>query len=99
MMSDKPKMYRGEVRGNINNNRSIYASYNDKKEIKVYDNSEIRKKLDDIYNSSTFIYRTKVNIVMNGEVLTKKIIGVYNNNLVTIDNEQIPISMIKDIYK
>ena len=98
-MSDKPKMYRGEVRGDINNNRSIYASYNDKKDIRVYDSSEVRKKIDDIFNSSTFIYRTKVNIVMNGELLVKKVIGVYNNNLVTIDNEHIPISMIDDIYK
>ena len=98
-MSDKPKMYRGEIRRDINNNRSIYASYNDKKDIRVYDSSEVRKKIDDIFNSSTFIYRTKVNIVVNGEVLVKKVIGVYNNNLVTIDNEHIPISMIDDIYK
>ena len=99
MMSDKPKMYRGIIRKDINNNRSIYTSYNDRKDIRVYDSSEVRKKIDDIFNSSTFIYRTKVNIVVNGEVLVKKVIGVYNNNLVTIDNEQIPISMIKDIYK
>lgn len=99
MMSDKPKMYRGNIKKDINNNRSIYASYNDKKDIRVYDSSEVRKKIDDIFNSSTFIYRTKVNIVVNGEVLVKKVIGVYNNNLVTIDNEHIPISMIDDIYK
>ena len=98
-MSDKPKMYRGSIRKDINNNRSIYASYNDKKDIRVYDSSEVRKKIDDIFNSSTFIYRTKVNIAVNGEVLVKKVIGVYNNNLVTIDNEHIPISMIDDIYK
>lgn len=98
-MSDKPKMYRGNIKKDINNNRSIYASYNDKKDIRVYDSSEVRKKIDDIFNSSTFIYRTKVNIVVNGEVLVKKVIGVYNNNLVTIDNEHIPISMIDDIYK
>lgn len=98
-MSDKPKMYRGSIKNDINNNRSIYASYNDKREIRVYDSSEVRKKIDDIFNSSTFIYRTKVNIVVNGEVLVKKVIGVYNNNLVTIDNEHIPISMIDDIYK
>ena len=98
-MSDKPKMYRGEVRKDINNNRSIYASYSDKFEIKSYDNSEVRKKINDIFSSNTFIYRTKVNIVMDNEVLTKKVIGVYNNNLVTIDNEQIPINMIRDIYK
>ena len=98
-MSDKPKMYRGVVRKDINNNRSIYASYNDKREIRVYDSSEVRKKIDDIFNSSTFIYRTRVKIVMNGDILVKKVIGVYNNNLVTIDNEHIPISMIDDIYK
>ena len=99
MMSDKPKMYRGEVRNNITNNRSIYASYSDKFEVKSYDNSDVRKKINDIFSSNTFIYRTKVNIVMDNEVLTKKVIGVYNNNLVTIDNEQIPINMIRDIYK
>ena len=98
-MSDKPKMYRGEVRKDINNNRSIYASYSDKFEVKSYDNSDIRRKINEIFGSNTFIYRTKVNIVMDNEVLTKKVIGVYNNNLVTIDNEQIPINMIRDIYK
>ena len=98
-MSDKPKMYRGEVKKEINNNRSIYASYSDKNEIRVYDNSDVRKKIDEIFSSSTFIYRTKVNIVIDNQVLTKKVIGVYNNNLVTIDNEQIPISMIRDIYR
>ena len=98
-MSDKPKMYRGEVRKDINNNRSIYASYSDKFEVKSYDNSSVRKKINDIFSSNTFIYRTRVNIVMDNEVLTKKVIGVYNNNLVTKDNEQIPINMIRDIYK
>ena len=98
-MSDKPKMYRGNIKKDINNNRSIYASYNNKNDIRVFDSSEVRKKIDEIFNSSTFIYRTKVNIIMNGDILVKKVIGVYNNNLVTIDNEHIPISMIDDIYK
>ena len=98
-MSDKPKMYRCNVKKEINNNRSIYASYSDKNEVKVYDNGDVRKKINDIFNSSTFIYRTKVKIVMDNEILNKKVIGVYNNNLVTIDNEQIPISMIRDIYR
>lgn len=98
-MSDKPKMYRGVIDKEFNNNRSIYASYSDKYEVKTYDNSDVRRKINEIFSSNTFIYRTRVNIVMDNEVLTKKIIGVYNNNLVTIDNEQIPINMIKDIYK
>ena len=98
-MSNKPEMYRGNIKKEFNNNKSIYASYSDKKEIKVYDTSEVRKKINDIFSSSNFIYRTKVNLLVDNQVLTKKIIGVYNDNLVTIDNEHIPINIIKDIYK
>lgn len=99
-MSDKPKMYRGEVNKEFNNNRSVYASYSDKGTNSfVYDINEVRKKINDLFNSNTFIYRTKVNIVVDNKILTKKVIGVYNDNLVTLDNEYIPINMIKDIYK
>ena len=93
-------MYKGNVRKEINNNRSIYASYSDNENrIINYDVSDIRKKINDIFSSYDFIYRTKVNIVIDNKIVTKKIIGVYENNLVTIDNEYIPINIIKDIYK
>lgn len=100
-MSDKPKMYRCEGGKVFNNNRSVYSSSSDNNDrtFMVYDTSEVRKKINDIFNSSNFIYRTKVNIVIDNKILNKKIVGVYNDNLVTIDNEQIPISIIKDIYK
>ena len=98
-MTSKPEMYRGNIKKTFNNNRSIYASYMDNSEIKVYDNSDVRKKINDIFNSNTFIYRTKVNLVIDNKIISKKVIGVYNNNLVTIDNEQIPINIIQDIYK
>ena len=98
-MSDKPKMYRGNIKKDINNNRSIYASYKDSSEVMVYDTSEVRKKINDIFTSNNFIYRTKVNIVIDNKTVTKKVIGVYNNNLVTIDNEHIPINNIQDIYR
>ncbi|MBQ2873441.1 MAG: hypothetical protein IJE89_05530 [Bacilli bacterium] len=99
-MPNKPKMYKGEVKKEFNNNRSIYASYSDNDNInKNYDVSEVRKKINDIFSSYDFIYRTKVNIVIDNQIITRKIIGIYENNLVTIDNEHIPINMIKDIYK
>ena len=99
-MTDKPKMYKCDVRKEFNNNRSVYASYNDnRKTFKVYDTKDIRNKINNIFNSNSFIYRTKVNILIDNQVLTKKIVGVYNDNLVTIDNEYIPINIIKDIYK
>lgn len=101
-MTNKPEMYKGSIKKEFTNNRSIYASYNDSYNEninKVYDTNEIRKKINDIIGSNNFIYRTKVNIVIDNQILTKKIIGIYNNNLVTIDNEYIPIDLIKDIYK
>lgn len=97
-MSDKPKMYRCDTKKRFNNNKIVYASYNDNN-IKVYDTNDIRKKINNIFNSDNFIYRTKVNIVIDNQIITKKIVGLYNNNLVTIDNEHIPINLISDIYK
>jgi len=99
-MADKPKMYRCTEKKEFNNNRSVFASYKDNvMSNKVYDTNDIRKKINNIFSSNNFIYRTKVNILIDDQILTKKVVGVYNNNLVTIDNEHIPISMIKDIYK
>ena len=101
-MSDKPEMYRGNIKKEFNNNRSVYASYDNKdkdKEFRLYDTSEVRNKINKIFNSDSFIYRTKVKMMIDNQLIVRKIIGVYNDNLVTIDNEHIPINMIKDIYK
>lgn len=102
-MSDKPKMYKCDMKKEFSNNRSVYASYNDDRNSinnnVVYDTSDVRKKINEIFGARDFIYRTKVNIVIDNQVLTKKVIGVYNDNLLTIDNEHIPINIIKDIYK
>ena len=48
---------------------------------------------------TNYIYRVNVHILLDSGLITRKVIGIYNNNLVTIDNEYIPISNIKDIYK
>lgn len=97
-MNDKPKMYQNTVKRVFNNNKKIFVSYSDNKNA-VNNSNDIRKKVNDIFSSNNFIYRTKVNIVIDNEVLIKKIVGIYNNNLVTLDNEYIPIDKIKDIYK
>ena len=100
-MSEKTKMYRCEVNKKFNNNQSFYSSYyhHDDNTFKLQDLNDIRKKINNLFESPNFIYRTKVNLVINNQILSKKVIGLYNNNLVTIDNEQIPINLIQDIYK
>ena len=99
-MDNKPKMYRCDKVKEFHNNRMVYSSYNDNGNINLFnDTKDIRNKINNIFNSNNFIYRTKVNIVIGNQILSKKIVGLYNNNLVTIDNEHIPINIINDIYK
>lgn len=99
-MDNKPKMYQNKTIKEFHNNRSIYMSSNKYDSRPIIDKvNDIRKKINDIINSNSFIYQTRVNIVIGNDTITRKIIGIFNNNLVTIDNEYIPLDNIRDIYK
>lgn len=89
---NKPKMYQNKTNKIFHNNRTIYTSYNH------HNNLDIKNKIIDIINSNNFIYSKTVHLIINGDTITRKIIGIQNNNIITIDNESIPISNIKDIY-
>jgi len=97
-MKDIPKMYHNNERKIFNNNRRVFTSYSDNNSV-IKSTDEIRKKINSFINSNDFIYRKKVNLVIDNNILEKKIIGLVGNNLITIDNEYIPIDKIKDIYK
>ena len=101
-MKERPKMYQNNERKEFHNNRNIYTSFdksNDiqKKEI-IWNSNDIRQKINQIVSANNFIYSKLVHIEIGNEVITRKIIGIFGDNLVTIDNEYIPISNIKNIY-
>lgn len=98
-MEEKPKLYQHREKKEFRNNRQVYYSMDKEDTNIIWNSNDIRKKINNIINSPSFIYRTEVNIVIGNETIVRKIIGIYNNNLVTIDNEYIPIDSIKDIYK
>lgn len=98
-MKDLPKMYQHREHKEFNNNRQVYYGMEKDNTNHILSTNDIRKKINDIINSPSFIYRTTVNIVIGNETIIRKIVGIYNNNLITIDNEYIPIENIKDIYK
>ncbi len=94
MDSKKPKVFANKINKKINNNETCFKSNG---EIVSFPKGDINKKIRDIFNSSSYLYRANVVITFkNGEV-TKKIIGKNNNQLITIDNELIPIDDILDI--
>ena len=65
----------------------------------IHDRFIIEKKINDILNSNDYIYKADVVIVLKDKTINKRIVGKSFNNLITIDNEYIPISIIRDIYK
>ncbi len=95
-MKEKPKMYQNHINKIFHNNKQIYNSLdylNQKNDIR-----DIRKKINDIITANSFIYSKLVNIKVGNKIIMRKIIGIDHDNLVTIDNEYIPIESIQDIY-
>ena len=94
-MENKSKLYHNSTPKNFNNNMSVYNSMDNNK---IVGSGNIREKIDNIINSDSFIYSKMVNIVIGNDIIKRRIIGVFNNNLLTINNEYILIDNIKDIY-
>ncbi len=96
-MDNKPKMYQNRVDKVFSNNKNIFTTLNNNN--KVMETNDIRKKINRILNANDYIYRVNVHILLDTGLIERKIIGIYNNNLITLDNEYIPIDSIRDIYK
>lgn len=90
-------MYQNKVDKVFNNNKNIFTTLNNKN--RVMESNDIRKKINSILNGNDYIYRVNVHILLDTGLIDRKIIGIYNNNLITLDNEYIPIDSILDIYK
>ena len=94
-MDRKPKVFQNDISKKINNNRTCSIT----RSSEVYNNIDINTKINDILNDHNFIYKAQVIIKINGTSMEKEIIAKKGSNLVTIDNELIPIKDIEDIYR
>lgn len=108
-----PGVFASKIEKKINNNESVHYTNSDEKndikksEVKEEINNKINKidvpkksikeKINDIFSSTAYIYKADVEIKTKDKTITKRIIGRNNHNLITIDNELIPIDKIEDI--
>lgn len=101
-MKELPKMYHNKINKEVNNNErmftTMYRSKEEKKEHKIVNDKSIEQKIYDIFNSPNYIYKIDVVIVTDDNKVNKRIVGKTKTNLITIDNEYIPINTIRDIY-
>ena len=108
MQRELPKMYQNKIDKNFSNVQKVYSTlYSSKEQIKdeksddrqvVSNKYSVEQKIYNIFKSPTFIYKADVTIETDDGLLNKRIIGKNRNNLITIDNEYIPIDKIRDIY-
>lgn len=72
-------------------------SVEDKAEVKKLKGTTVTQKINEIFNSPYYIYKADVEITLDSGKVTKKIIGKNQQNLITMENELIPIRTIRDI--
>ena len=107
MKKELPKMYQTKINKTVPSIQKVYSTLDTKAEIKEersipstkYSSISIEKKIDNIFTSPDYVYKADVTIVTDTETLKRRIIARNRNNIITINNEYIPISIIRDIYK
>ena len=107
MSKELPKMYQNKINKPVSSIQKVYSTI-EKKNTETesnlmrstrYSTMSIDQKIDNIFNASDYVYKADVTIVTDTETIKKRIVARNKNNLITMDNEFIPISIIRDIYK
>ena len=101
-MKELPKIYHSKMNKLESGIQKVYSTIDNKKEKtkdKVYPNISIDKKISQIFNAKDYVYKADVTIITDTDTIYKRIVARNQNNLITIENEYIPISIIRDIYK
>ena len=102
MKKDLPKVYGLNVEHDTNSKVAYTKSNMDIRKDTSEEKNEITKsvhqKIKEIFNSVNYIYKIDAVIKTKNETITKRLVGRNSEYLITIDNEQIPISEILDIY-
>lgn len=105
MKKELPKMYQTKINKSVPSIQKVYSTLDTKDELErsipntKYSSISIEKKIDNIFTSPDYVYKADVTIVTDTETLKRRIIARNRNNIITINNEYIPISIIRDIYK
>ncbi len=99
MQKELPKVYAQKVEHDTNRCVAYTKHEEDKlekKEIKY--EKTVDQKIREIFSSVNYVYKIEVVIETERETYTKYLVGRNKDYIITMDNEQIAIRDIKDIY-
>ena len=95
-----PKVFINKIDKSIKNNKESY--YYKGNEPIIIDDADINVKetINEIFNSDSFVYKTKVTIKFkNGKSKVYEIVAMKNNELISIDGDKIKVDDIVKIKK
>lgn len=95
MNKNLPKVFAVPIDKKMNNNKDIFMSSKNEIRGEVIDKNEINK----IFNSKTHVYKTKVIVTTLRGEKNVDVVGMQNDNLLTLDGQIIPINEIIEIKK
>ena len=100
----KNKIFANKINKKIGNNQEVYdISDITKEQVKKNefkdsdDNLTVNEKIDKLFKRNGYIFNVDVKIITTKHEFNTKIAGKMNNHLITLDNDIINISDIKDI--
>lgn len=103
MKKDLPGLFANKINKPLNNNEKVAVTKNEERSIEpenethTFFEKSIDQKIKDIFESPRYVYKADVVITLKDKTVTQKIVGKNQHNLITIDNELIPIDNIIDI--
>lgn len=94
----KGGFFANKINKKLTNNETMYYSAH-KEEVKPEktNTKTVYQKINAIFNSRNYIYKADVILTTNKGEIKKRLIGRNGKNLITDNNEIIPISEILDI--
>ena len=97
MNKELPKMYHNKINKTVNSIQKVYSSMENHKNNELrqnkYSSISIDQKIEQIFKEKDFVYKADVEIITDTDTIKKRIVARNKNNLITIDNEYIPISI------
>lgn len=96
-MKKIPSVFANNDVRNNNNEKVYYSSLDVKTDRPSLIGKNVRDKINSIFNSNNYIYKADVEITLDDKVITKRIVGISGDSLLTITNEKIKIKDIVDI--
>lgn len=98
-MKKLPKVYQNTIDKKINNNKEVsYIKNLTEKSISI-DNKSVKETLNDIFNGFGYAYNIPIIIRTKEKTYETSLVTKTENNIVTLDNDVIPIDRIISITK